>query len=697
MYCSKCGKKTEENTKFCSNCGNPIINYPTTPIPTNISIPIHNNSKKGIQWDINKILVIAIVFVVLIITIVVGKELLKTNNSRTIMIYMVGANLESDKGLATRDLKDLDYHQIANHKVKVLLMAGGAKTWQNNYISSDETSIYELTENGFVKIDQRKRNSMGKADNLSYFLNYSYQHSKTKKYDLLFWNHGGAVDGSEYDELTFNNDNIKLEEFKTALEKSPFNKNNKLEVVSFRTCLNATIEVANVFKDYANYLVASEEVTIGSIFDSALKFINEIEPTDNAIEYGKKQIEGYKSSVTTYCNYYHSKSEEENYCVDLTYSMIDLLKIEKLSDSFDKFSSDIAQKLTTNYNEFARIRANLNQYAVDEPAYDMIDLYDFVSHFSKYSNSAKQVLTNIESAVEYNYSNNSYSHGLSIYYPYNKDSFLNNYYEKISVSDEYTKFVEQFYQLKTTKEKNKSFASFQEKKVKVKDVKKETADFEIELTEDQVENFAKAQYMVFVDTKDGYYKLLYIGNEVKLEKNKIKANVQGKLLRFADIEYDDISNWMTVIEKEVTDDYIEVTTISFLQKGMAILGDPATMTIRIDKDNPNGTIKSIVLLDNQKDNSNSDSLKLFSNTGVRLNDYTFIIFGGQSYKIQDDSGKFNPNFLQKSSGTFTGNYLPTNQFHFIKENFSSEYDYYAVFKVEDISGQVYYSEITKMK
>ena len=692
MFCRKCGKKIEGNVQFCSNCGNRVSSLQQNTINTVNS----NYTKKKMDWDINKILIAAIVVVTLMITIGVGTIVLKQNRSRTIMIYMVGANLESDNGLATRDLLDLDYNQTSNHKVKVLLMAGGAKTWQNNYIDAQETSIYELTENGFEKVSQRKRKNMGDADNLLEFLNYSYQYSKTNKYDLIFWNHGGAVEGSEYDELTITDDNINLEEFKSALEKSPFHNGKKLEVVSFRTCLNATIEVANSFKDYADYLVASEEVTMGSKIDSALKYINDIQPTDNGIDFGRKQIEAYQSTVTNYCNFAQNQELEENYCEDITYSITDLSKVESIGKSLDQFSKEMNDKLSVNYKDMAKIRANLNQYASNEEEYDMVDLYDLVSHFSNYSTTSEELMKNIEKAVVLNSTNTNYSHGLSIYYPYNSDYFLNNkYYKKISVSPAYTKFVEQFYQIKDSKKNNNIFSSFQEKKGEIKEVKKETADFEIELTKEQAENFAKAQYMVFVDTKDGYYKLLYIGNEVKLEENKLKANVQGKLLRFADIEYDDISNWMTVIEKEVTDDYVEVTTIPFLQKGMAILGDPATMTIRMDKDNPNGTIKSIVLLDNKKENS--ESLKLFSNAGVSLNDYTFIIFGGQSYKIQDDSGKFNPNFLQNSSGTFTGKYLPINQFHFIKENFSSEYDYYAVFKVEDISGQVYYSEITKMK
>ena len=79
-----------------------------------------------------------------------------SKSSRTIMIYLVGTDLETKGGLASRDLQDLKYEKIKNNNVNVVLIAGGTKTWKNNYIDSTSTSIYELKETGFVKVDNRK-------------------------------------------------------------------------------------------------------------------------------------------------------------------------------------------------------------------------------------------------------------------------------------------------------------------------------------------------------------------------------------------------------------------------------------------------------------------------------------------------------------------------------------------------------------
>ena len=145
MFCKKCGNKLPDNAKFCNKCGQqinaplkkeeqkietpkiepPKVEQPVTPNP----IP-NQNIKTIKSLDINKILVGVIVAVVLIVGIVVvsGTKIsnpLNMGKSRTIMIYMVGSNLESKNGLATRDLQDLDYNKINANNTKVVLIAGG--------------------------------------------------------------------------------------------------------------------------------------------------------------------------------------------------------------------------------------------------------------------------------------------------------------------------------------------------------------------------------------------------------------------------------------------------------------------------------------------------------------------------------------------------------------------------------------------
>ena len=222
---------------------------------------MHNN--EGLTTG-KKIVILSllsfIAILLLIVAIILPTGTRKVVNSRTIMIFIAGSDLESRGGLVSGDLDLIDPSQIDLNKTRVLLYTGGTVRW-HNYFSADEEAIYELTSNGFNKLQSFSKNNIATDTALAQFLNYSYNYTKTDAYDLIFYNHGLGALGSMSDEQT--GDFLDLVEMRTALERSPFNESNKLETVVFRTCLNATLEVASTLSPYADYMVASEEVTLG--------------------------------------------------------------------------------------------------------------------------------------------------------------------------------------------------------------------------------------------------------------------------------------------------------------------------------------------------------------------------------------------------------------------------------------------------
>ena len=687
MFCGKCGKSI--NSNFCPYCGAKNNYFNSN---NNTNIPNVNKSKKK-KVNIVLILLVLIVVFASVLLSIFGYTIYKNNRTRTVMIYMVGSNLESNNGLGTNDLKQIDYNQVNSHKVKVVLMAGGTESWKNNYIDVSETSIYELKENGFVKVDQRSLENMGSQDNLIYFLNYVYDNYKTNKYDFIYWNHGGAVDGSEYDDFT--NDHIDLVEMSNSFKNSKFSGSKKLEVLSFRTCLNSTIEVANIYKDYAKYMVASEEETMGSILDSALRFINNLQPSDDGLDVGMKQINNYKETVTAYCNYAMKKNNNSNYCVNSTYSIIDLSKIDKVNNELDSFSNDLNGKIATSYSSMIKKRANMNQYASEEPLYDMVDLYDLADKFSDYSNNSNKLKNEIKNAVKYNWTNNNYSHGISIYFPYNSQYFLKdyNYYNS---SNNYNTFINSFYNYKKGGGST-SFRNVSDNDINVSNVSKDTADIEVELSEEQIKNISKASYYIIVDTKDGYYQIVFVGKDYNIDGNKLKANVKGKMLRMSDSEYEDLSVWVPVKEIETTKDYTDVEVIvtpdnpGFTDKVIA-----AHLDVRVENNKKEGKIKGFYEYES-KDKKDGKSFGKSTPVGIKLSDYLYIETVSSHYKILDDNGVYNPNWTDTSNGIIEGMKFRTNRFKLIKEDFSSNYDYYAVFIIRDMANNQYYTKPVKIK
>jgi len=619
--------------------------------------------------------------------------ILTSNKSvtRTVMIYMVGSDLESDNGLASADLSSIDKNISNNSNVNVYLIAGGSKYWNNDYIDKNETSIFKLTTQGFEKVKDQSKQNMGNSETLSNFINYVYDNSKTDKYDLIFWNHGGAIDGSEYDELSLD-DNLQLSEMDKALGNTPF-KNNKIETVIFRTCLNGTLEVNTIFSKYADYMVASEESTLGASYTSVLNFINNIKSTDSGKDVSKKFIESYKKQIADIKNRSFQSTSDSIYS---TYSLIDLKEVNKLSVYMNDFFNDI--NVESNFNNISRVRANLLQYAEEVPAYDMVDLYNLVYNLKSLSpNKANRVLNQFERTVIYNYATDSNSRGISIYFPYNgekvyKDRFI-KVYDELNGFDSYKNFIANFYKIQSSDYKAYSYTSNTVNTNESKNVDT-YSDFELELTDEQVTTFAKAKYIVYRDNKDGFYKPIYVGREAKLDGNILKASIKDRQLQVIDKNKDKYN--LTAIEKENTDKYIKYETNVILQsfKDMSNYKmDRAIMTIYYDKNTKKSNISNIVY------DKNND---LVNSTALDLNSYESVAFSVSSgWDILDDDGNYVGPIVEngkvKGDGIVTGFEAKVGEFNFEISKFDDEYDYFCVFVITDTHNNVSYSKLIKLR
>ena len=634
--------------------------------------------------------ILTVILVLLILLIIIFLFNKKDSSTRTFMIYMVGSDLESKNSMGTYELDGIDPRTVDLKNVNVVLIAGGSSKWGNDYITKEETSIYQLTNNGFTKIKQQSIKNMGDSSTLSDFINFVTKHYITDEYELLFWNHGGAIMGSEYDELN-NNDNLTLEEISQALSNTTFDKKNKIETIIFSTCLNGTLENANVFKDYANYFVASEEVSMSVKYKSDLSFINAITTKTESLDIGKMFINKYKEKMTYLKDVY--KIQNEEYDIYSTYSIVDLNNLDNLNTAVNNFFKEIV--VSSNYNTIAKVRSNLYQYAykqAGEPGYDTVDLYNLISGLKQLSpKKAEKVLKELEKTIIYNYATDSSSRGISIYFPYNgssriQDMFLKTY-DNISDIDNYNKFISEFSSIRKTNSSNRLSFKDNADTVNVKDTE---ADFELELTDEQVQNYARAQYLVFRKNKDGTYLPVYKGIEVTLDNNKLKAKIKDRQLKIK-AKSDGLENILTLFEDEVGDTYIKYSTIATLENLSS--NNPnqwkmeiATISMLLDKKTNKVEISGVLL-------SAPDDLP--GRIMVDLNDYTQIIFASSSYNIQNVDGTYNENF--ESNGVIEGIEVDIGDFEFDLQDYNDDYEYYSVFRIFDVNNNSYYSKLIKMK
>ena len=341
--------------------------------------------------------------------------------TRTVLVYMVGSDLESKGGAATADINEM-LKVGSNENLNIVITTGGAEKdgWKTvkRYLipkgTKTITSIKELT----ALADLGDKN-MGDTATLRDFLDWGIKNYSADKYSLVFWDHGGGAvggNGTVGNDETKGGDALSLPEIKQAINNVTTLYKTKFDFIGFDTCLMATIETANMLVPYADYMVASEELEPGTGWDySAWLSAIKNNPAISTLDISKKIIDSYYAS-------FNSNLDEQK---TVTLSAIQLNKIAALTTALD----NLAKKAGNNLNstpDVARIEIgqgrekseSYGQQANDDSG--MIDLGDFVSKLSAtYSTEANNVKTAISNAVAYNKRGSAKpkAQGLSIYLP----------------------------------------------------------------------------------------------------------------------------------------------------------------------------------------------------------------------------------------------------------------------------------------
>lgn len=240
--------------------------------------------------------------------------------TRTLMLYIVGSNLEGDWECATWNLvqsMEADHDENLNY----IVMTGGSKEWhtEEEYLDGAEAvdaeydQIWKLEgkrdgeEHGKMKlleptgIEGFEKANMGKPETLVAFVDYCYENFPADQYDLILWDHGGAfTSGFSFDERFDEECGISLSQMVTLFEETKLIRDGKkFEIIDFDACLMAGPEIAAVLAPYADYLVASAETEpgYGQEYTSWLNALRE-NPGMNGFELGKIIVDGLAAFYT---------------------------------------------------------------------------------------------------------------------------------------------------------------------------------------------------------------------------------------------------------------------------------------------------------------------------------------------------------------------------------------------------------------
>ena len=345
--------------------------------------------------------------------------------SATVMIYMVGSNLESQSGCATSDLIEIANANYGDN-VNVVIQTGGTTYWKNDVMDDKTVQRWVVKDGKFTELEDLGKQRMLLDYSLSDFITFAASEYPADRYILIMWDHGGgSLYGFGYDEL-YTNDTLFLTDIYSALKQS----NVKFDIIGFDACLMATVETACALEPFADYMIASEETEPGGgwYYTNWLTELSR-DTTISTVELGRMIVDDFIS---------HSTKDD-------TLSVVSLREIPRVYRELSSYLENARSiVLPTDYTIISTARANAKSYADGE--YDLVDILDFSTRVTSIDSTSLSEA--VASAVKYR--NNCAiqgSCGLSMYFPYTDldvYSYARNIFSQVGYSGSCLSFFDDF-------------------------------------------------------------------------------------------------------------------------------------------------------------------------------------------------------------------------------------------------------------
>lgn len=341
--------------------------------------------------------------------------------------YLCGSDLETNYGCASTDLAEMLEVQLPEN-VNVVIQTGGAAVWQNDLMDPAKIQRWLYSSEGLELLEEQDTDNMGSAQTLYEFLAFANENYPADKVAVTFWNHGGgSVGGAAFDEI-HGLDSLDLAEMYQAFDAVwPADAEHPaLELVGFDTCLMATIDVAAVFRNFAKYLVASEEVEPGNgwLYSGWMDALA-ANPDMEGDELGRN-----------ICYSYYEGCEAVGTHEQTTLSLTDLTKLTPLLEAYEAFGQQALAAAAEDpgfFAELGRAAIQSENYGGNtrEQGYtNMVDLGHLARQTAWMLPAAQSVCDALAECVIYQVGGvyRSEATGLSCYYSYNGDiGDLNGY------------------------------------------------------------------------------------------------------------------------------------------------------------------------------------------------------------------------------------------------------------------------------
>ena len=326
--------------------------------------------------------------------------------SATVMVYMVGSDLETYSAAASQDIQEMVNAQLGDN-VRIVLETGGAKKWYFTDMASSRTrQRWEINSEGMYLLGEAGTGSMLDAKNVTDFATWAAQNYPADRYEFIFWDHGGGtLGGFGNDELYPRTSPLSLLDIRTALADTGL----KFDIVGFDACLMGTIETAYALEPVADYMIASEEYEMGegwawTGFLTALGKDPSIDPVKLATV-----------AIDDFTDYYYRKRQ-----TNITLSLVDLREVPRVYEQMGEFLTAAEQTISADnrrFIEMSQARSKARSFA--DGSIDQVDVIDLIERTS--FEGKDELLAAVRSCVKYRCrSSITGANGLAMYFPYSE-------------------------------------------------------------------------------------------------------------------------------------------------------------------------------------------------------------------------------------------------------------------------------------
>lgn len=430
MYCGNCGSPMDKKTKFCGSCGAPtpkkkssvlkivlpivmavvilgggvfalyhsgiIFNSDDkTTVSSNKDNKHAKPTKKPNKKPTSTPVVTSTPTADPTPVPTVDPTSLKAN--RTIMIYIVGSNLETYNYQATADLEEICAADLGDN-TNVIIQTGGASVWHTAGFEDGKVQRWEVKDNKLVEIDNLGQLSMVEESTLVDFIGFTANTYPADNYILVLWDHGGGVPiGFGYDDI-FPYDTLDDVEIGSALQSSGVH----FETLLTDACLMCSLEFFKSIESNVEYAVAAEStVWAGS---NPYTGVNYKTWLTLAAE-DSKAIDYCELIVDDYMDYIHTSG------LTGSMSVVRMDQIEEVYEAYVDFMTELSKNY--DYATYYQARISCGEYETT----DSVDLSTFAG---AYPNAYTTELQNaVSNAVVRTSSDLPYGHGITVYSPIN--------------------------------------------------------------------------------------------------------------------------------------------------------------------------------------------------------------------------------------------------------------------------------------